>query len=118
MPALSILIVEDEAIIGLLLSEVLAGMGHEVCAIVASEAAAVAAAAQYQPDLLIVDAGLAAGNGLSAVDAILAKRFVPHVYTTGNALKVRLLRPDAIVLEKPFHEAELGDAIERAVGRI
>ncbi len=117
MPALSILIVEDEAIIGLLLSEVLSGMGYEVCAVVASEDEAVAAAALHQPDLLIVDAGLAAGNGLSAVDTILAARLVPHVFTTGNALKVRQLRPDAIVLEKPFHEVELAGAITLALSR-
>jgi two-component system, response regulator PdtaR len=117
MIALSILVVEDEAIIGLLLSEVLAGMGHKVCAVVASENEAVEAAAQHLPDLLIVDAGLAAGDGLSAVDRILAGRFVPHVFTTGNALKVRQLRPGAVVLEKPFHEAELADAIERALTR-
>ena len=113
-----ILIVEDEAIIGMLLSEVLAGMGHDVCEVVASEAEAITAAAKHLPDLLIVDAGLASGDGLSAVDAILATRFVPHVFTTGNALKVRLLRPDAVVLEKPFHEAELADAITSALSKI
>jgi two-component system, response regulator PdtaR len=118
MPKLSILVVEDEAIIGMLLSEVLAGMGHRVIGVVATQAAAIALAAEYLPDLLIVDAGLTSGNGLSAVDAILANRFVPHIYTTGNALKVRLLKPDAIVLEKPFHEAELADAIALALSQI
>jgi two-component system, response regulator PdtaR len=117
MDALSILVVEDEAIIGMLLSEVLAGMGHRVCAVVASEKAAVEAAALHLPDLLIVDAGLAAGNGVSAVDTILATGFVPHVFTTGNALKVRQLRPGAVVLEKLFHETELADAIELALAR-
>ena len=117
MAALCILVVEDEAIIGMLLSEVLAGMGHAVCAVVASEDEAVEAAALHLPDLLIVDAGLAAGNGLAAVDTIIATRFVPHVFTTGNALKVRQLRPGAIVLEKPFHETDLADAIELALSR-
>jgi two-component system, response regulator PdtaR len=117
MQALAILVVEDEAIIGMLLAEVLAGMGHEVCAVVASEVEAVAAASLHQPDLLIVDAGLAAGNGISAVDTILMARFVPHVFTTGNALKVRLLKPDAVVLEKPFHEAELAEAMALALSR-
>jgi two-component system, response regulator PdtaR len=110
-----ILIVEDEAIIGMLLSEVLAGLGHEVIGVAATEGAAIALAADYLPDLLIVDAGLTSGNGLSAVDVILANRFVPHIFTTGNALKVRLLKPDAIVLEKPFHESELTDAIASAL---
>ncbi len=116
MSALSVLVIEDEAMIAMLLSEVLAGMGHEVCAVVASENEAIAAAALHQPDLIIVDAGLAVGDGMSAMDTILAARFVPHVFTTGNALKVRQLRPGAIVLEKPFHEAELAAAIERALG--
>jgi CheY-like chemotaxis protein len=110
-----ILVVEDEAIIGMLLSEVLAGMGHDVIGVAATEAAAVALAAEYLPDLLIVDAGLTSGNGLSAVDAIIADRFVPYLFTTGDALKVRLRKPDAIILEKPFHEAELAEAIERAL---
>ena len=117
MPPLSILVVEDEAIIGMLLSEVLAGMGHKVCAVVASEEEAVEAAALHLPDLLIVDAGLAAGDGLSAVETILAARFVPHIFTTGNALKVRQLRPGAVVLEKPFHESELADAIAVTMSR-
>ena len=117
MSALSILVVEDEAIIGMLLSEVLAGMGHTVCAVVASEDQAVEAAAQHLPDLLIVDAGLAEGSGVAAVETILASRFVPHVFTTGNALKVRLQRPDAVILEKPFHEAELAEAITFALSR-
>jgi two-component system, response regulator PdtaR len=110
-----VLIVEDEAIIGMLLSEVLAGLGHDVIGVAATEGTAIALAAEYLPDLLIVDAGLTSGNGVSAVDAILATRFVPHIFTTGNALKVRLQKPDAIVLEKPFHEADLADAIASAL---
>ena len=112
-----ILIVEDEVIIGMLLSELLSGMGHEVIGVVATERGAIALDAEYLPDLLIVDAGLSSGNGISAVDAILATRFVPHVFTTGDALKVRLLKPDAAVLEKPFHEADLADAIASALSQ-
>ncbi len=117
MPPLSILVIEDEAIIGMLLTEVLAGMGHQVIGVVGKEAEAVALAAEYKPDLLIVDAGLTSGSGLSAVDTILAARFVPHFFTTGNVLKVRLLKPDAIILEKPFHEVDLADAIALALSR-
>lgn len=115
MPKLSILIVEDEAIIGMLLSEVVEGMGHAVIGVAGTEGAAIALAEEYSPDLLIVDAGLTSGNGVSAVDAILAARFVPHIFTTGDALKVRLIKPDAIILEKPFNEAELEEAIASAL---
>lgn len=111
----SVLIVEDEPIIGMLLCEVLEGLGYEVCAVVASEDEAVAAAQRHTPDLIIVDAGLAAGNGLSAIDRILETGFVPHIFTTGNALKVRQLKPTAFILEKPFHEADLAEAISLAL---
>jgi CheY-like chemotaxis protein len=117
MPKLSILIVEDEAIIGMLLSEVVEGMGHAVIGVAGTEGTAIALAEEYRPDLLIVDAGLTSGNGVSAVDAILATRFVPHIFTTGDALKVRLLKPDAIVLEKPFNETELEEAIASALSQ-
>lgn len=117
MAKLSILVIEDEAIIGMLLSEVLVGMGHEVIGIVGTEAAAIALASEYLPDLLIVDAGLSSGNGISAVDAILATRPVAHFFTTGDARKVRLLKPDAIILEKPFNESDLSEAIADAIAR-
>jgi two-component system, response regulator PdtaR len=117
MRKLSILVVEDEPIIGMLLSEVLGGMGHKVIAVVGTEGAAVAMSAEYLPDLLIVDAGLTSGNGISAVDTILKTGFVPHLFTTGDAMKVRLQRPDAIILEKPFNETELADAIASALAR-
>jgi two-component system, response regulator PdtaR len=117
MSKLSILIVEDEAIIGMLLSEVLVGMGHAVIGVAATEAGAIALAAEYLPDLLIVDAGLTSGNGIAAVDTILVTRFVPHLFTTGDALRVKLLKPDAIVLEKPFHENELAAAITCALAQ-
>jgi two-component system, response regulator PdtaR len=115
MQSLRVLVIEDEAIIGMLLSEVLEGMGHDVIGVAATEGAAVALAAEYQPNLLIVDAGLTSGNGLSAIDTITKERFVPHIFTTGNALKVRLAKPDAVILEKPFDEDALIAAIDRAL---
>jgi CheY-like chemotaxis protein len=115
--ALSVLVVEDEAIIGMLLSEVLAGMGHVVIGVAATEAAAIALAEEYQPNFLNVDAGLTSGNGVSAVEAILATRFVPRIFTSGDTLSVRLRKPKAIVLEKPFHEGQLADAIALALSQ-
>ena len=115
MKSLRVLVIEDEAIIGMLLREVLEGMGHTVVGVAATEGAAVALAAEYQPDLLIVDAGLTSGDGLSAVDTITGVRFVPHIFTTGNAMNVRLAKPDAVILEKPFDEEALIAAMERAL---
>ena len=71
MKALRVLVIEDDALIAMLLTEMLAGMGHDVCATAATEAEAVSAATRYDPDLMIVDAGLGRGSGVSAVEEIL-----------------------------------------------
>lgn len=112
---LRILIVEDDILIGELVGEMLEEMGHAICAIETSEAAAVRSAAEHLPDLMIVDARLSQGSGIDAVATILKSRFVPHLFVSGNIAKVRALRPDAILLEKPFHEPELAIAVARAM---
>jgi CheY-like chemotaxis protein len=71
MKALSVLVVEDDAMIGMLLAEMLSGMGYNVCAIAATEEDAVAKAARSKPGLLIVDEQLREGSGASAVDRIM-----------------------------------------------
>jgi two-component system, response regulator PdtaR len=114
--ALRVLVVEDDFMIGTLLAEVLEGMGHDVCAIEATEAGAVAGALRHRPDLMIVDARLGSGSGVSAVEEILRTRFVPHVFVSGDALRVRVQKPDAVVMQKPYREPELAAAILRALG--
>src|SRR5687767_13689235 len=66
-PALKILVVEDESIIGWALRDLLEDMGHEVVDIVSSGATAVAAAAEHQPQLVFMDINL--GRGMSGIDA-------------------------------------------------
>jgi two-component system, response regulator PdtaR len=114
--ALRVLVVEDDAMLGMLLAGVLEEMGHDVCAIKATEVDAVTAAAQYRPDLMIVDAG--DGSGVSAVERILRTGFVPHLFISGNISRVKALRPGAVVLEKPFREGELTRAIQRALDAV
>ncbi len=115
MKSLRILIAEDEAIIAMLLGEVLSALGHNICATVVTEDEAVAAALAHVPDLIIIDAGLREGSGIAAMTTINAEHFTPHLFITGNAARVRALQPKAVVLEKPFHEAALVAAIERAM---
>ena len=115
MKALRVMIVEDEAVIAMLLGEVLTSMGHDVCARETTEAGAVAAAVRCRPDLMIVDAGLGQGSGVAAVEKILRAGFIPHVFVSGRALDDEALAPYAVVLQKPFQEADLVQAIERAV---
>ena len=114
MRALRVLVVEDNAIIGML-AEVLAWMGHDVCAIEATEADAVTAATRCGPDLMFVDVQLGDGSGAFAIEKILRTGFVPHVFISGDTLGVRALRPDAVVIQKPFRESDLARAIQRAL---
>ncbi len=113
--SLRVLIVEDDAFIGMLYADLLAEIGHTVCAIEATETEAVAAATLHKPDFMIVDATLGTGTGVSAVDEILRSGFVPHVFVSGDAESVRAVRPTAIVLQKPFRYPDLTHAIRQAL---
>jgi CheY-like chemotaxis protein len=117
MPALRIMIVEDDPVLSGLLAELLGAMGHSVCATEATEAGAAAAAAASLPDLILVDVRLSEGSGVAAMSAILRARTVAHVYVTGAALSPEGLAPGAVVLRKPFSEALLARAIDRARAR-
>src|ERR1700681_4808648 len=116
MKALRVLVIEDDALIAVLLAELLAGMGHDVCATAATEAEAVIAATRHRPDLMIVDAGLGRGSGVSAVEEILRAGPVAHLFISGDAGRVHTRKPDAVVVRKPFREAELARAIDMHVG--
>jgi CheY-like chemotaxis protein len=116
MQALRVLVVEDDALIAGLLADIIADMGHEVCSIQTTETDAVDAANRFKPDLMIVDARLREGSGISAVAQILSTGFVAHVFVSGDPLKDQVLNPRAAVLQKPFTEPDLRRAIARAVG--
>jgi two-component system, response regulator PdtaR len=113
MTALSVLVVEDDAMIGMLLAEMLGDMGYDVCAIAATEEDAVADAARCKPGLMIVDEQLREGSGLSAVERILRTGPIPCVFMGGAS--VHLTRPGANVLRKPFLVNDLVRAIRCVV---
>jgi DNA-binding response OmpR family regulator len=112
MKALRVLVIEDDALVAMLLAELLASMGHEVCATAATEADAVMAAMRCTPDLMIVDAGLRGGSGISAVEEILRAGPVAHFFLSGDPGRVRTRKPDAVVLRKPFRQTELAKTID------
>ncbi len=114
--ATRVLIAEDEAMIAILLTEIVEQLGHNVCDVAATEAEAIAMAMACQPGLIIIDAGLREGSGIAAMNTILQHRFVPHVYVTGDKYLAQSLARQAIVLEKPFFAWELSNAIAKALG--
>ena len=90
-------------------------LGHVVCAIESTEAGAVAAAALHRPDLVIVDAQLGRGSGIGAIVTMLRTGPVAHVFVSGDIAEVLNRRPGAVALQKPYTEATLLAAMERAI---
>ncbi len=110
MTGLRIVLVEDNAQISALLAELLAALGHEICATATTEVEAVAAAALHGPDLMIVDAHLQTGSGVSAMETILRLTAMPHFFITGGAR--RIFPAGATVLLKPFGMVSLLAALD------
>ncbi len=113
MKPLSVLLVEDDAMIGAALAEMLAALGYEIGTIEATEEGAVAAAARHRPDLMIVDLRLAKGTGIAAVERITRAGPIPHLFMSG--LGQLAARPGDVLLTKPFREADLVQAIARVL---
>ena len=79
-----LLVVEDEAMTAWLLSQSLQHMGYTVCGPVATGEAAVQAAADEQPDVVLMDIRLAGPmDGIEAAERIAAQREVSIIFMTG-----------------------------------
>jgi FixJ family two-component response regulator len=64
---------------------------------------------------MIVDAGLGRGSGISAVEELLRAGPLAHVFISGDVETVRVRKPDAVVLRKPFRYVDLVRAIDAAL---
>jgi len=116
--ATKVLIIEDEPLIALDLSDIVTSIGHTVCATASTRAAAVAAFAKHQPGIVLADIQLADGSsGLDAVNDILAAFEVPVIFIT--AYPERLLtgtRPEpTFLINKPFQAETVKAIISQAL---
>lgn len=117
MKTLRILIVEDDALVAMFLGELLIGMGHDICETATTLADAVSAAHRHRPDIMIVDGKLGRESGLEAVDEITRTVPAPHFFLSGDVSRIRALRPNAIVVQKPFRLLDLTRALEATLNR-
>ena len=101
--------------IAFLLGQVLESMGHEVCGIESNKTEAIAAARRFKPDLMIVDEHLGRESGLSVMESVLRDGPMPHIFVRGDTARIRTLKPLSIVLEKPYFQPDLEQAILRAI---
>ncbi|MEP6828546.1 MAG: response regulator [Aestuariivirga sp.] len=115
MKRLTILVVEDDALQAVVLGELLEDIGHRVCALTATVAGALAFVERHRPALLVVDQWLKDGTGLSLTEKVCKNGHVPHLFATGDIARIKLARPYAVVIQKPYQVVELKAAIDRAM---
>jgi CheY-like chemotaxis protein len=107
-----VLIVEDEPLVALELQILVEDMGHQVCAVVDTEADAVREADATLPNLVIADIQLRQGNGIRAMERIAGRREVPVIFVSGNQTftpnpQIRTAR----FIAKPFRVENLRKAV-------
>ena len=117
-----ILIVEDEGIVAANLQQSLTGMGYDPLDWTASGEAAIALARQEQPDLVLMDIGLAGAlSGIEAARRIWQTLQIPVVYCTAQADLQTLQAVQGTenygYVVKPFHGEAVRAAIELALAR-
>lgn len=115
VPLLNVLIIEDDAMIAMLYSELIHQIGHQVCGTASTENEAVAMAGSLLPDLIITDLGLGQGSGRAAIQRILRSRDVPFLVVTGTGIEALPGADSARLLRKPFSEEQLIGAIAFAI---
>lgn len=116
----SVMVVEDDAIIGLDIAETLIRLGYQVPATADSWASAERALAEHKPDLVLMDVQLRGGvDGIEAVSRIRRDSDVPIVYLTAHSDEATLSRAKETAphgyLVKPFNDRDLRTTIEVAI---
>ena len=111
-----LLLVEDEALIALMLEDMVEGMGCAVTALAPRVALGVAMADSGNFDVAILDVNVA-GENVEPVAERLAAKGVPFIFATGyGEAGVPLRYRDRPVVAKPFRPDQLEAAIQKAVG--
>ena len=119
--ALKVLVVEDEALIRLDLTEMLSEEGYVVAGEAGDGEQAVELARRLRPDLVIMDIKMPKVDGIAAASTIVDERIAPVVMLTAFSQRDLIVQArDAgamAYLVKPFARHELVPAIELAVSR-
>ena len=117
-----IFIVEDEALIAMDLCERLTALGYEVCGTATHGETTAQRIAELQPDLVLMDIGLAGSmDGVEAAQQLGERYDVPIVFLTAysdSELIARASRTNSYgYLVKPFEERELHATLQVALAR-
>ncbi|WP_230483883.1 response regulator [Sphingomonas sp. Leaf21] len=111
---LNLLIIEDEALVAMLVEDALTLHGHRVVGIADTVASALALADEDLPDLALCDVKLADGDSGVTAAQLLADRGIPCIFLSGNCPD-RGGHPLVIgCIAKPFRAGSLGAAVRAA----
>ena len=112
-PRRQVLLVEDEAIIAMLMEDMLAEFSCDVAATVGELDAATVAARSDHFDMAFIDVNLHGASAYPVAD-ILRARGIPFAFVTGyGTAGADAAYADVPVLQKPFRVQELEAIIER-----
>ncbi|MDR2620800.1 MAG: response regulator [Propionibacteriaceae bacterium] len=116
-----VLVAEDEALIRLDLVELLTTEGYDIIKQVGDGEAAVAAARELEPDLVLMDIKMPKMTGIEAARIIASERIAPVVILTAFSQRdlVEQARDAGAMayVVKPFDASDLVPAIEIAMAR-
>ncbi|HEV7293452.1 MAG TPA: response regulator [Devosia sp.] len=115
---LKVLVVEDEQLVSMLVEDMLLDLGYEVAAVASNLKAGIKAVEQAQPDLAVLDVNLNGEKSFPIAD-LLIRGGVPVVFASGYGLSgVRDVYPTVPVVQKPFTQIALANALERACSAV
>jgi CheY-like chemotaxis protein len=114
---LAIFLVEDEALIRMMIADMIDELGHQVVAEAGEVEQAVAIAQSNEMDLAILDVNIAQ-RPIDPVAMLLADRGFPFIFASGYGRKgIPEAFRNHVVLQKPFLVKALAQAISEALAR-
>ncbi|MES2592629.1 MAG: response regulator [Bacteroidota bacterium] len=112
----SIIILEDEGIIALMLKRFLTSQNHSVTGTAKDGKTAIELVEKFKPDLIIMDVHIKGDiNGIDTYKKIQGFYEVPAIFLTGNSLDIINIKTNyknLYVLEKPVSLTELKRTID------
>src|SRR5690242_10869894 len=112
---LRVLIVEDEALVRLVLADMLTNLGHQVAAEAHKVENANRLAAEADYEIALLDLNLGSGASYATAD-IVRKRGKPVIFVTGYCAEgLADGYWDCRLLSKPFSQAQVGESIAAAL---
>lgn len=114
----STLLVEDEALIRMMLTEMVEDQGHLVISEAANIEAATSLTEKQSFDLALLDINIA-GFLVTPIVRILDRQGVPIIFVSGYSDQtIPAELRGRVLIEKPFSQETLLNAINRAIGQV